>query len=389
MDASPLLTLPPEILFLIIKQCDRKTQVSLSMTNDVYRSLTEMLLWEKLDITYNDMDAFDRYNYLTSWETSDISVVWDLLDASDPLLSQRPPNGGIVQALTQRSSTAKPTWPSGIHVKKLTARLMGPENMAELVPQRSINNVMSLLLPRMPNFESCSIEGLFYTSTLREVVRIQNLHTLELRTSERYMCLNVNESVSGSVSDYYQKSQHLGFRNMVVDFTLLGQLQSLRKLVVGRLVKRETTTLARAISLLSRLEHLEVEAPHWSYRWGHLPKPHPEELDFSSDDPSPVPDFLVDLHECPFGQFSLPESLKVFIIRDKHHIFGGREGIDERRFLQIIRPCLKLHTLVVDITCFDSSVACDDAVEALDLPALRKISFPCLNGWPVWSTRFN
>lgn len=179
---------------------------------------------------------------------------------------------------------------------------------------------------------------------------------------------------------------------MVVDFTvfnLLGQLQFLRELVVGRLAKRESTTLARAISLLPRLEHLEIEAPHWSYRWGHLPKSHPEELDFSSDDPSPVPDFLEDLHMCPFGQFFLPESLTVLIIRDKHHIFRDREGIDERSFLQIIPPCLNLHTLVVDIRCFDGSIACNDAVEALDLPALRKLSFPHLKGYSVWNNRFN
>ena len=74
-----------------------------------HRSFTEPLLWEKLDITYNDMDTFDQYLYLISLETSDINVVWDMLDSSNPLLSQRPPNGGVVQALTRQSSNAEST----------------------------------------------------------------------------------------------------------------------------------------------------------------------------------------------------------------------------------------------------------------------------------------
>ncbi|MCJ1261648.1 hypothetical protein MMC22_001514 [Lobaria immixta] len=326
MDASPLLTLPPEILFLIIKQ-----PAPLSTA--------------------------------TEWRNS---------SGIDPMLEHGQTDVAIRDPCQE------------VHCSIGGTRKHGRTRPATQHQQRD-----EFAFATDAQSRELSIEGLFYTSTLREVVRIQNLHTLELRTSERYMCLNVDESVSGSVSDYYQKSQHLGFRNMVVDFTLLGQLQSLRKLVVGRLVKRETTTLARAISLLSRLEHLEVEAPHWSYRWGHLPKPHPEELDFSSTDPSPVPDFLKDLHMCPVGQFSLPESLKVFIIRDKHHIFGDMEYIDERSFQQILRPCLNLHTLVVDIKCTDSSAACDDAVEALALPALRKVLFPCLKRYSVWSHRFS
>lgn len=220
------------------------------------------------------MDTFDRYNYLTSLETSDINVVRDMLDTSNSLLSQQPPNSRAVQELTGQSSTAKPTWPSGVQVEKFTARLIQVDSMAELVPQRNINNAMSLLLPRMPNLESCSFEGLFYTSTLREVVRTPTLHTLDLQTNKDHLCL-CNGPIPWYMKDYYQKSQHVGFRSMIVDSNLLTQLPDLRKLVVWRFVS------------LPRVEHLEIEIARWSYRWGYEGHPNPE-LDFTSDDPSPL-----------------------------------------------------------------------------------------------------
>lgn len=126
----------------------------------------------------------------------------------------------------------------------------------------------------MPNLESCCFEGLFYTSTLREVVRARNLHMLELRSNNNYLSLDLLDldetlEVQQGVVDYYEKSQYIGFQVMIVNFTLLSQLPFLRKLVVRRFVVGEATSLARGLGSLSVLEHLVIEVPHWSYRWGY------------------------------------------------------------------------------------------------------------------------
>lgn len=75
---------------------------------------------------------------------------------------------------------------------------------------------------------------------------------------------------------------------MIVDFSLLTQLPFLRKLVVGRFVLDEIYSLVDWFISLPRIEHLEIEIARWSYQWGYEGHPNPA-LDFTSDDPSPLP----------------------------------------------------------------------------------------------------
>lgn len=379
MNASPLPTLPPELLFMIIKRCDRETQVSWSATNQSNRVFTESLLWKSLELSYNDMDALDRFNDMINPQSSDISVVRDSLDAYHLQPSQWAPIGGILQALTKHSSTAKPTWPSGVHVKKFTVRLMKLDNLPELVPQRSINNAMSLLLPQMPNLESCCFEGLFYTLTLREVVRARNLHTLELRTDNDYLSLDHSDRVATSevrlgIVDYFDKAPHIGFRAMIVDFTLLSRLPFLRKLVVRRFVEGEATSLARGLGSLSALEHLEIEVPHWSYRWGHATEG--TGSFFIPDGPSPLPHLIQTLAND--GTKHFPSTLKVLILRATTEA-GVGSVMCRASLSQVIRPCRQLHTLEIDLCSIPDSIACQDAVLAAALPALETLSFPFLD----------
>ena len=369
MNTSMLLTLPQEIICMIIKRCDRKTQVSWSATNDANRRFTDRLLWSEFEITYNDMDVFDRYMFKTDSQTADISIVWEFLDPTNPLVSQRPANGGIVHALAVPSTMVKPTWQAGACVKKFSARLV-EHSMSEIVPERSINNTICLLLPRMPNLESCSFQGLLYTSTLREITRVRTLHTLELRTSEEYLCMNVDVDGPNDVGDYYRKSQIVGFGAHVVDFTHLHRLPYLRKLVIGRLVEGETTTLVCALASLDTLEHLEISVAHFNYRWGYyyfVPS-------FSVDDESPLAEFIYDLATMGPSGSHFPALLTTLVLRDCSHTFGP--PIDATCLSQTIRPCRGLRTLIFDLGCGESSDACRVAVDAAALPELELLSFP-------------
>lgn len=272
--ASGDLKLPAEIIYIIMENSDKETLSSWARTSQDFNPLATRLLWRSLFINLAHTERNDDKRILDEW-------YWNL-DRLTILISDR--------------AVGKPSTPSGSLVHELQLDLRTGFSFTN---EQTFIDTLPRLLSRVPNLEHCIIEGAIYNMHLREVAKVRDLKSLEIRPGQYYKRAFVRNADSHGPFPWESR---------IIEFGILGPMAPLRTLKIGRLVKEEGVSLARTIRDL-QLTHLEVSAADFS------------ELDEDEESPSPLITFLeVVLNGAEEdGKGRFPSSLETLVLRDLFH----------------------------------------------------------------------
>ena len=301
MDSSVWSKTPDDIIFLIIQASDRATQIKWSSTCRVFYNYSCPRIWSDLKISSSDIDGYAGNPELWWW----------------PGGIER--NGKIHFMAKHASRESKLARMSSciqslmVDVRRNQTHVLCNQPAAS---QLSLDIAIPTLLPLLPNLTTCVFDGALYRETLSQLVRVSNLKRLELRADDWYLqqgCSYLDESNSWVWRRW---------SDLVLDFGVLANLQSLQSLKIGRLHHGEARGLAEGVAKL-QLINLEIHSGPW----------------VSDNDPrrnvaatqmydSPLMFFFYLLGRC-YGPShppsALPSTLETLILRDRFHPFTRPE----------------------------------------------------------------
>ncbi|KAM0801114.1 hypothetical protein BDR22DRAFT_209778 [Usnea florida] len=300
IDMDPLIwsNTPEDIIFLIIKASDRATLVNWSSTRRVFYNYSCPRIWSHLDISPVDIDGYAGNPELWWW----------------PGPTER---DGKIHFMEKYASHETKLTRMSSFVDSLLVDVRGDLKHAlrnePAASQSALEIAILALLSLLPNLTHCIFDGALYRETLSQFVQIPNLKNLDLRGDDWYL---------EQACSYIEESHSWVWRrwsDLVLDFRVLANLQSLRSLKVGRLQHHEARGLAEGVLRL-RLVYLEIRSSPW----------------VKDEDPrhylaggitydSPLMFFFYSLTR-PYGQGlmprGLPSTLETLILRDRFHVFG-------------------------------------------------------------------
>lgn len=338
--------LPQEILCIIIEFTDdQETLKNWARTGQFFYPFATRQLWRSLSVNYIQMETYANQITSSNWSLStrerliatptpysDQTITLDT--PSNRRANPQERDNGIIRFLVQdghRASVAPnmnkdgtgPGFPyidgklvalPGTHVQELELDL---REIRDFVEQLPIEIALPLLLSRVPNAKYCAVEGAIYDPHLRELSRLQSLISLNMRRTDQYYR-----------RAYFVDSEHgylapIEWDELVVDFGYLEPMTSLRSLEIGRLVKAEGVSLARAVRGL-QLSHLDVSASGFAQPMGDDDEDEYEgraDLEGTDTSPSPLVTFIKEVSRgfSDDDQGSFPPSLKTLVLRDRYH----------------------------------------------------------------------
>ncbi|MCJ1227490.1 hypothetical protein MMC12_004146 [Toensbergia leucococca] len=227
---------------------------------------------------------------------------------------------------------------------------------------------LRLLLRQLRKLTCVRLEGALYMPTLLDLVRIETIRILKLRTYDYYF---ERDERGPSLNERWP----IPLEELILDFRCLAELSGLHTLKLGRLVHGEGRNLAKGIARLSLID-LEISAivckTGTCYDQTFLVG--------GEDDPSPLVPFLQalvhrddqNIEDMMGIQGSFPVTLRNLTLKDSYHC---KVPLPEGLLWASLEPCQGLINLKVD---FIAPKIVDDLLASLVSPALHRISIP---GW--------
>ena len=340
MDPSTWSKLPFDILYFIVKVCDRQTLINWSCTNQVFYDFASNILWERIVITTEQITEHCK-SYQSDWSSVDGSH-------TDPDLRLALFLG---MNCFRDSNRHYPGFPTilGEQAKLPTQRVVklrlgytdhvSFKYVIDSSRLKSVIKAISEIIAFMPNLRVCQLDGPLRAENLEPVPCVlKDLRELRLREGAEF----VNHSIPGLTFDNPDEI-------MECDQTLPLQRLSyctLTRLKVMRLAPREAKSLATAVSRLPCLTHLAITAapaaaeddPRKSFA-GTL------------EDDSPIYGFLSALwRDVPLSKtpkFSpLPMTLKNLVLRDLYRLFPSN---NKYLVYDSVSPLVDLTFLALDL----------------------------------------
>ncbi|KAL8963782.1 MAG: hypothetical protein Q9183_004962, partial [Haloplaca sp. 2 TL-2023] len=317
MDPSIWSKVPYDILYLIVKVCDRQTLINWSCTNQIFYDFASNILWERIEISTEQITT-----YCTSRDGDWSSVV----DGShtDPELRLALFLGmnsfrhsyrhypGFPEILGEQAKL--PTQ----RAVKLRLEYMDHANHKYIINSNGLKSVVkaiSEIVGFMPNLRVCQLEGPLQAEILEPVTCVlKNLRELRLREGAEF----VHHSIPGLSFDYPEEIMEC---DQTLPLQRLSYCTHLTRLKVMRLAPREAESLAMAISGLPHLTHLAITAAPAAAE--HDPR---KSFAGTSEDDSPIFSFLSalwrDVPSSKTPKFSpFPMTLQYLTLRDLYRLF--------------------------------------------------------------------
>lgn len=344
LDASLCSRLPPDIIYHIINVSDRKTQHAWTLTCRQYGKYACSRIRRDLHIYASDLRdhaAFDDPRLRLRTE-----VVFPLVRHCT---HTRKKIGELVRCLFLEFGRINKDL-------ERSSKASDPSNHHDI----------SILLAFLPNLRACVFEGLLLQSRFSQLVQVDTLTSLELRSTDEYW----NEYMDGlwkwSARDRIPDLDHSTFLRL--DFRILAQMRSLTRLNIGLLQRVETRSLVEGIAGLQLTELRLSAAPWMRVPNGWL------SLAGGFTDISPLVFFLGHLtpgegRDPADPPLSLPSTLKTLILRNRYHhnIDGLHQGLQNA-----IKSCSTLR-------CLDIGFAREQHIRSF-LPSFIQVPSPHFGG---------
>ncbi|KAL8688134.1 MAG: hypothetical protein Q9218_005878 [Villophora microphyllina] len=259
--------LPLEVIWLIIKGCNRQTLVNWSCTSQSLYDAASDILWNTLRVTADELiDFAARPAPMSNPHYKPIHAGPSSLIRSDRMILFFLANN----ALRQRRSLRSPGFPSilsrraklpGLRVQNLILDFQDGEDPHNWVNGRSELEQLLVAAAKnmpesMPNLRTCSLEGPLHPKSLDLFVPLWKLQGLSVRSEKEYLDRPYDPDLtyaSPASQQHQEPSQILNLHRLVSS-------PQLRDLVIGRLAPSEAKGLAAAVMDLAKLTKLSVSA---------------------------------------------------------------------------------------------------------------------------------
>ncbi|KAI4188758.1 MAG: hypothetical protein LQ348_003890 [Seirophora lacunosa] len=363
--------LPPEIIAMIVENCDRETIINWSCTCSSFYDIASNVLWRSLSLSAEALYGFTQC---------------DLRDSQGKYLFKRTSVGSVsvpckndmVPFLDKKAFRANKLFRTAFAFPVPSAKLPGERvrdlrvnfiadhptahYMMMMSSQRHIEAAVRRLLELMPNLHSFSFEGILHRPALAALVTIRNLRQLELRGEE--------DSIQDLDPYFDGEAEPIPALSLVLNVRILGNLSALRKLTIGRLTPLEARPLGAAIVGLD-LDYLLISSAP-PVHGAHVPG------DFrgTMEDVSPLLSVLKSIlqhrrrkgtNDGRAGTF--PLTLRSLTLRDHYRIWQQH---NENVLLDTVSKCR-------DLTYLEIQVKAIGPLEKL----LTHATFPSLSGFSM------
>lgn len=338
--------LPTEILCLIVENCDRRTLLSWSCTNQFFYEVASNILWETLRITSREL--------IESSQAQGPRALFVNGTYVDPTMLKREHRKLLYfmenNALRPRSSRRSVGFPQ-MHNQEAKLPKLRVKRLELDLPLRGSYGwfdesyeikwtaaAVSKSLSLMPNLLFCSLEGPLRANNLGRIVQMRNLQGLKIRTK-----LKVAHQWHGGI---YGIEHLIPDGGQILDLERLARLIHLQNLIIGRLAPGEADGLAKAVLKVTKLTQLSISA---------IPPAGiaSSRMDFagSCDEESPILRFLEAIWQGGVSagapaQHHLPQSLRHLVLRD---VYRPGRSKNQDLLLDTISPCSNLTSLELNL----------------------------------------